>query len=209
MTMTKQALHVSNGDATGLRGTGIAGTIMLWRDALHEGPVPAVPDASCARIRAAFLAGADADDRGEGEAEFAERDRTLEADRDGEYVLWFEADLYDQLQIMQILARLAELGRAGRPDHADLHRRASRHRPLRRSRRADRRPARRLPAQACARLTPAALELAARAWAALRAPDPRGLGEIAAHGARLSCASWARRSTGSAASTRPPATACR
>ena len=34
----------------------------------------------------------------------------LEAHRDGEYVLWFEADLYDQLQIIQILARLADLG---------------------------------------------------------------------------------------------------
>jgi hypothetical protein len=41
---------------------------------------------------------------------FAERDRTLAANRDGEYVLWFEADLYDQLQIIQILARLADLG---------------------------------------------------------------------------------------------------
>jgi hypothetical protein len=32
------------------------------------------------------------------------------AGRDGEYVLWFEADLYDQLQIAEILARLADLG---------------------------------------------------------------------------------------------------
>ena len=40
---------------------------------------------------------------------FAERDRTLAANRDGEYVLWFEADLYDQLQIIQILDRLADL----------------------------------------------------------------------------------------------------
>jgi len=33
---------------------------------------------------------------------------------------------------------------------------------------------------ACARLTPAALELATRAWAAFRAPAPEGLGAIAA-----------------------------
>jgi hypothetical protein len=33
---------------------------------------------------------------------------------------------------------------------------------------------------ACARLTPAALELATRAWAAFRAPTPEGLGTIAA-----------------------------
>jgi hypothetical protein len=36
-----RALHVTNGDATvpGLRGTGIAGPILPWRDVLHEGPV--------------------------------------------------------------------------------------------------------------------------------------------------------------------------
>ena len=33
----------------------------------------------------------------------------LEEHRDGEYVLWFEADLYDQLQLVQILAKLREL----------------------------------------------------------------------------------------------------
>ena len=38
----------------------------------------------------------------------------LKAHRDGEYVLWFEADLYDQLQILQILARLDDLGAAQR-----------------------------------------------------------------------------------------------
>jgi hypothetical protein len=40
----------------------------------------------------------------------AERDRTLEAGAGGELVLWFEADLYDQLQLVQVLARLAQLG---------------------------------------------------------------------------------------------------
>src|SRR4051794_23150762 len=32
------------------------------------------------------------------------------ADHAGGFVLWFEADLFDQLQLVQILARLAELG---------------------------------------------------------------------------------------------------
>ena len=37
-------LHVTNGDATvpGLLATGLAETVLPWRDALHEGPVPAV-----------------------------------------------------------------------------------------------------------------------------------------------------------------------
>ena len=53
------ALHVTNGDATvpGLRGAGVGGTIIAWRDALHEGPVPDVPDDELRGIRAGFLAG--------------------------------------------------------------------------------------------------------------------------------------------------------
>src|SRR4051794_12813050 len=104
------ALHVSNGDSTDLPGTGLASRVLYWRDCLHEGPVPDVRPEELRQIRAAFLVGAQVDDRAEGSDMFAERDRTLAANRDGEYVLWFEADLYDQLQIIQILARLADLG---------------------------------------------------------------------------------------------------
>jgi hypothetical protein len=181
--MTKQAnaLHVTNGDCTvpGLRGTGLAQTILPWRDVLHEGPVPDVPDDELRRIRAAFLAGEEADDIGT-VAELAERDRTLEAHRDGEYVLWFEADLYDQLQVIHVLSKLRELevppsrvtlicigeyvgiahfGGLGQLSSEQLAR---------------------LPAMAATTLTSAALEHAARAWQALRAPTPVGLATIAA-----------------------------
>jgi hypothetical protein len=37
---------------------------------------------------------------------FAARDATVRANRNGHYVLWFEADLYDQLQIVEILSYL-------------------------------------------------------------------------------------------------------
>src|SRR5262249_57910472 len=80
-----------------------------WRDARQEGRVPAVGAEALRQVRAAFLVGAHVDDRAEGSDMFAERDRILAANRDCEYVLWFEADLYDQLQIIQILARLADL----------------------------------------------------------------------------------------------------
>jgi hypothetical protein len=170
------ALHVSNGDATDLTGTGLARHILYWRDSLHEGPVPAVNASELRRIRAEFLVGAGVDDRNEGEDMFIDRDRALEAHREGEYVLWFEADLYDQLQIMQILDRLAGLGvPADRitliciGEHAGLARfgglgqlRAEELRELPTS-------------PACARLTPAALELASRAWAAFTAPSPEAL----------------------------------
>lgn len=162
MTATGVRLHVTNGDAAvpGLRGTGIAEPLVPWRDALHEGPVPAVPDDELRRIRAEFLGG--------GGEQLAERDRTLE-EHDG-FVMWFEADLYDQLQIVQILARLrdrgvpperitlicAPVGGLGELSPEQLARLAA------------------------TTLTAAALDLATRAWAAFRAPEPSGLAGIVA-----------------------------
>ncbi len=35
-----EALHISNGDATEVPGTGLARRVVYWRDILHEGPVP-------------------------------------------------------------------------------------------------------------------------------------------------------------------------
>ena len=175
------ALHISNGDATDVPGTGLARRVVYWRDVLHEGPVPQVAPAELRRIRAGYLAGYDGVERAGAMRQFTERDQALEAGRDGEYVLWFEADLYDQLQITEILARLADLGvPAGRitliciGEHAGIARfgglgelTAGQLRELPHT-------------NACARLTPAALELATRAWAAFRAPTPEALGAIAA-----------------------------
>jgi hypothetical protein len=106
------ALHVTNGDSAvnGLRGTGLAERILPWRDVLHEGPVPAVPADELRRVRAEFLASEEAGEAAAIRRWLEERDATLAENRDGEYVLWFEADLYDQLQLAQILAELAALG---------------------------------------------------------------------------------------------------
>jgi hypothetical protein len=60
-----EALHISNGDATDLAGTGLAKRIVYWRDSLHEGPVPATGREELRQIRAEFLIGAGADDRDE------------------------------------------------------------------------------------------------------------------------------------------------
>ena len=176
-----EALHVSNGDATDVPGTGLARRVLYWRDVLHEGPVPALDADRLRRLRAAFLMQANADDRGEGADMFAERDRALQANRDGQYVLWFEADLYDQLQIIQILARLAEWGVPGQRitlicigEHPGIARFGGLGELTAEQ-------LRELPAtNACARLTPAALQLATRAWEAFRAPTPDGLAPIAA-----------------------------
>ncbi|TMR37226.1 hypothetical protein ETD85_08695 [Nonomuraea zeae] len=175
------ALHISNGDGTDLPGTGLARHIVYWRDVLHEGPVPAVGREELRRVRAAFLTGAHADDRSEGMRMFLGRDAAVEANREGEYVLWFEADLYDQLQIVEILARLAELEVPAERitlicigEHAGIARFGG-------LGQLSPEQLRELPAtNACATLTPAALELATRAWAAFRAPTPDGLPAIAA-----------------------------
>jgi hypothetical protein len=176
-----EALHVSNGDSTDVPGTGLARRVIYWRDILHEGPVPDVAPAELRRIRADYLAGSQGVDRAEVLRQFTERDQALEANRDGEYVLWFEADLYDQLQITEILSRLADLGVAA--DRITLicigeHPGIARFGGLGEL---TAEQLRELPhTNAAARLTPAALELARRAWTAFRAPSPLGLGAIAA-----------------------------
>jgi Domain of unknown function (DUF1835) len=173
-------LHVTNGDSTEhtLAQTGLASRILVWRDVLHEGPVPDVPDDELREVRARFLAGAGAGDivrRG-----FDERDAELAAARDGEYVLWFEADLYDQLQLAQILDRLARLDVA--PEHITLisigeHLGIAHFGGLGEL---DAEQLAALPERASVPLTADALELARKAWGALRAPDPRGLAAIVA-----------------------------
>jgi hypothetical protein len=91
-------------------GTGLARRVIYWRDVLHEGPVPGVAPAELREIRAEYLSGHYGAEHAGTVRQLTGRDQALEAGRDGEYVLWFEADLYDQLQIVEILARLAVLG---------------------------------------------------------------------------------------------------
>jgi hypothetical protein len=114
-----EALHVSNGSATDVPGTGLARRVVYWRDILHEGPVPEIAPAELRRVRAGYLARYEGVGRAEALREFTERDQALEANRGREYVLWFEADLYDQLQLTEILARRCAprccSGRRGRP----------------------------------------------------------------------------------------------
>src|SRR5215831_16654302 len=98
-----EALHISNGSATDVAGTGLARRVVYWRDILHEGPVPEAAPAELRRIRADYLAACQGVERAEAMRQLTERDQALEANRDGEYVLWFEADFYDELQPTEIL----------------------------------------------------------------------------------------------------------
>jgi redox-sensitive transcriptional activator SoxR len=105
-------LHVTNGEsaANTLRTTALGGAVLSWQDTLHEGPVPAGPRRKLLQARARFLA-----DCGWGRPQallssFERRDQQfLGALREGlQVVLWFEHDLYDQLQLLDVLALASE-----------------------------------------------------------------------------------------------------
>jgi hypothetical protein len=103
-------LHVTNGDSAAelIRDADLGGEILPWRDVLHEGPVPAGLDLrELSRVRAGFLAEQGWGDPSWIHASFAGRDASLDAWADhDEVVLWFEHDLYDQLQLAQVLDHL-------------------------------------------------------------------------------------------------------
>lgn len=160
-------LIVTNGDVAGeLLRKSFAGTeVMPWRDVLHEGPVPMTDDhEELSELRADYLA-----DRGWGghdalRESFRARDRGLANHRIFENViLWFEHDLYDQLQLIQILGWFSENPRENDALHlvqADdflghrtpeaIHALAARRMPVSEER----------------------ISLAARAWEAFRQPTP-------------------------------------
>ncbi len=105
-------LHVTNGDSTTatMEPAKLAGDLLAWRDILHEGPVPPFSPGELRRVRAEYLATLLPQGPTEIEAELLARDdRLAAAIADCEpVVLWFEHDLYDQLQLVQILAGLPD-----------------------------------------------------------------------------------------------------
>ena len=103
--------HVVNGDsiAQTLRQSALGGEVIVWRDVLHEGRVPPGDAATVRRARGAFLAEAGMGSRDEILTGLEAADSALLAALASgrETVLWFEHDLHDQLQLIQILTRIA------------------------------------------------------------------------------------------------------
>jgi hypothetical protein len=108
-----ETLHITNGDAALylFKKAGILGTHLAWRDSLYHGPVPSgLSLEQTSEVRAEYLAR-----QGYGNAirlihEFQRRDAVVRrADEFDEVVLWFEHDLYDQLQVLQVLTSLERL----------------------------------------------------------------------------------------------------
>lgn len=167
-------LIVTNGDAAvdRLRAAGIAGHLLPWQDMLHDGPVPAghiLDDVSDAR--ASFLSEALGLPLDAVRADFAHRDAQLDVHSAyGEVELWFEHDLYDQLQLIQLLHYFSH-----EPDRMGLFLVQSDHyiglmgedetRSLEQRR---------------ARVSAAQLETALEAWQAFTAPTPTALANFTA-----------------------------
>jgi redox-sensitive transcriptional activator SoxR len=172
-------LHVTNGESAGntLRQTSLGGAVLPWQDALHAGPVPDVGRAELLRTRARFLSECGWGGQRALLSALERRDRQfVEALSDCvQVVLWFEHDLYDQLQLVDALALAREHGATpelivvgsfpGKPAFAGLGE---------------------LTAGELETLWPAreradagTQEAAAGVWAAVRAPDPTALAEQA------------------------------
>lgn len=104
-------LVVTNGDSAAAKlALALPGAEVLpWRDMLHDGPVPAgLPLPELSALRAAWLARHLDLDLAETDAALRERDVRLAAVPPGaEVAVCVEHDLYDQLQLVQVLAELA------------------------------------------------------------------------------------------------------
>lgn len=169
----KKRLNITNGDgaAVKMREAGIQGEIISWNDVLHEGPVNAslsLHDLS--ELRALFIAERGWDDFAHVSGDFDERDRMLKKlDRFDEIVLWFEEDLYDQLQLLQLLDFFAR--RENRKEKLSLICIKGYLPNLSASALSELEP-KRVP------VTAAQLELAKRAWGAFGSKDPSAISRI-------------------------------
>jgi len=105
--MQNDTLHITNGDAAAslLIASSVAGDVLPWRDVLHDGPVPGgLSLAKLSQVRAGYLSDSFMLPLTDVQRDFALRDGQLQSsDRYDEVILWFEHDLYDQLQILQLL----------------------------------------------------------------------------------------------------------
>lgn len=112
-------LHITNGDCAGemlKASASIEGEVLCWRDLLHDGPVLALPYPEYTAKRVEYLM-ALLRDGGMPELssaeqitdDFVKRDQVLSnLNAYDEVVLWFEHDLYDQLQLIEVCHRINE-----------------------------------------------------------------------------------------------------
>src|SRR5688572_22153297 len=104
-------LHVANGTCTTrlIAAAGLPGVTSIWADPLYDGPVPGgLTDDELVEVRTRHLTGSDAtlvdpaNDLRRWRAKIAAHDAY------DELVLWFEHDLFDQLNLLQLLPWIRE-----------------------------------------------------------------------------------------------------
>jgi hypothetical protein len=183
-------LHVANGSSTTMtiEAAGIPGTRSIWADPLHDGPVPAgLSDAELLDVRMRFLAGASDitwaawagnDPSRDPANDLREWRATIERHESyDELILWFEYDLFDQLNLIQLLTWIRDHVSAakpvslicigefpGRPDFKGLGELTPEElAPLLQTRQP---------------ISDALYELARQAWTAFREPTPDALDEL-------------------------------
>jgi hypothetical protein len=174
----RRYLHVANGTSVTmtLEAAGVPGGMSIWADPLHDGPVPAgLSDDELREVRGQYLGGYDVTEP----MNDMRRWRRVIADHElyDELVLWFEHDLFDQLNLIQLLTWLrSHLPREkpvglicvgsfpGRPTFKGL---------------GELTPAELAPLLETRRtVTDAEYALAERAWRAFREPTPEALDDL-------------------------------
>ena len=103
--MEPRLLHVANGTSVTmtLAPAGIPGATSIWADPLHDGPVPGgLDDDALTALRTRYHApSAAAADPGNDMRRW--RQVIVEHDAYDELVLWYEHDLFDQVNLLQLL----------------------------------------------------------------------------------------------------------
>lgn len=103
-------LHVANGTSTTrtIEAAGIPGELSIWADPLYDGPVPGgLSDEELLDVRSRYLAGSDLsvlpyNDMREW------RSVIQRCEAYDELILWYEHDLFDQLNLIQVLTWIHE-----------------------------------------------------------------------------------------------------
>ncbi len=107
MSNAPRLLHVANGSCTTrlIERAGIGGAVSIWADPLYEGPVPGgIPDDALIDVRESFLRNPDDPASADPVNDLRRWRRVIdEHEVYDELVLWYEHDLFDQLNLIQLL----------------------------------------------------------------------------------------------------------
>lgn len=181
-------LHITNGDSAAdtLRAF-LAAPVVVTADVLHDGPAPDVDDDAWYELRARHLAQGDAAAMESTRRGLAAGDRLI-AGSDGELVLWFEHDLFDQLLLIRTLDLIGRPRNGRAPASAGPRVRSTtlicidRFPGVNRFIGLGQLDARQLASLVDTRqlVTDEQFSLASRAWRAFRAGDPTALARLAA-----------------------------